>query len=343
MLLIFTVFLIISLVGISFKKIKDIDEKALNPERTTMINGFFVGLILFSHFNSYAQTTIKIDEIYYYLFYIINQLMVTTFLFYSGYGILESIKNKKNYIKNFFKKRIVKLFVLFSTALILYIILNLLINNNYSLKTILLAFVGWESIGNSNWFMFAIFSMYFATLISFKIFKKDIKSAILLNTILSFVYIILVNIFKGYDWWYNIILCYNLGMFVSYYKEKIISLLKNNTHYYLILLTLLMIFTISYINYSNYFVFEIVSMSFVLIIFMITLKIKIGNKFLLWLGKNTFNIYILQRLVYILFDFLGLRNYNIYLYFIISILSIFLLSKIFDAFVKKITNILKLN
>ena len=41
MLLIFTVFLIISLVGISFKKIKDIDEKALNPERTTMINGFF--------------------------------------------------------------------------------------------------------------------------------------------------------------------------------------------------------------------------------------------------------------------------------------------------------------
>ena len=29
--------------------------------------------------------------------------MVTTFLFYSGYGIYESIKSKKNYIDNFLK------------------------------------------------------------------------------------------------------------------------------------------------------------------------------------------------------------------------------------------------
>ena len=37
--------------------------------------------------------------------------MVTTFLFYSGYGIYESIKSKKKYIDNFFKNRILKLFI----------------------------------------------------------------------------------------------------------------------------------------------------------------------------------------------------------------------------------------
>ena len=340
MIFIFGIFLIISLIGISFKGLKSIDENALSPERTTMINGFFVGLILFSHFNSYVTTDMNVDKIYYFLFYIINQLMVTTFLFYSGYGIFESIKNKKNYMDNFFKNRIIKLFVSFSIALLLYMGLNLLTNTQYSIKTIMLAFTGWESIGNSNWFIFAIFNMYFATLISFKIFKNDNKSALLLNAIFSFVYIVFVMKFKGFDWWYNIILCYNLGMFISYYKEKILSSLKNNKHYILSLTLLILIFVLSYLSYSNYFIYEIVSMSFVLIIFLITLKIKIGNKILLWLGKNTFNIYILQRLAYIFYDYIGLKEYNVYLYFATSIITIFILSIMFDILIKKINKII---
>ena len=68
-----------------------------------MINGFFVGLILFSHFNSYVTTNMKFDSIYYYIFDKIGQLMVTTFLFYSGYGIYESIKSKKNILIIFLK------------------------------------------------------------------------------------------------------------------------------------------------------------------------------------------------------------------------------------------------
>ena len=153
--------------------------------------------------------------------------MVTTFLFYSGYGIYESIKSKKKYIDNFFKNRILKLFISFFLALILYMLLNLMIGNSYSIKTILLSLLGWESIGNSNWFIFATFCMYFSTLISFKIFKKDNKSALLLNTIFSFVYIILTMKLRGFDWWYNTILCYNLGMFISCYKDTILSFLEN--------------------------------------------------------------------------------------------------------------------
>lgn len=342
MLYIFIIFLILSLIGISFKNVKNVDKSALSHERTIMINGFFVGLILFSHFNSYVTTNMKFDSIYYYIFDKIGQLMVTTFLFYSGYGIYESIKSKKKYIDNFFKNRILKLFISFFLALILYMLLNLMIGNSYSIKTILLSLLGWESIGNSNWFIFATFCMYFSTLISFKIFKKDNKSTLLLNTIFSFVYIILTMKLRGFDWWYNTILCYNLGMFISCYKDTILSFLENNRHYVLIFLLIIIIFLLSYKNNYGYFVYEIISMSFVLIIFLITLKVKIGNRILFHLGKNTFNIYILQRLSYIFYEYIGLKNYNFYLYFIVSVITTLLLSIIFDKLIHKIYKLLML-
>lgn len=323
MIYIFAIFILVSLVGLSFKNIKNIDNEALTLERTTMINGFFVGLVLFSHFNSYVITNSSIDSIYYFIFKM-GQLMVTTFLFYSGYGIYESIKNKKNYINNFFKNRVVKLFVSVFLALILYIVLNIIIGEEYSIKTILLSPIGLTSIGNSNWFIFATFCMYFSVLISFKIFKKDNLSALLLCLILSFGYIFLVMKFLGYSWWVDTILCFNAGMFFSYFKESILCLL------------MVIIFALSIINNYNYFTYEIISLSFVLIIVLISLKVKIGNKVLLWLGKNTFNIYILQRLSYILYQYLGLANYNIYLYFGVSVLTTIVLTYFFDKILKKV-------
>lgn len=335
MIYIFTIFILISIVGVSFKNIKNIDNEALTLERTTMINGFFVGVVLFSHFNSYVITNSSIDSVYYFIFKM-GQLMVTTILFYSGYGIYESIKNKKNYINNFFKNRIVKLFVSVFLSLILYIILNIIIGEEYSIKTILLSPIGLTSIGNSNWFIFATFCMYFSVLISFKIFKKDNLSALLLCLILSFGYIILVMKFLSYSCWVNTILCFNAGMFFSYFKESILSFFKNNYHYFLTFVLLVIIFALATINNYNYFTYEIISLSFVLIIVLISLKVKIGNKVLLWLGKNTFNIYILQRLSYILYQHLGLTNYNVYLYFGVSVLTTFVLTYFFDKILKKV-------
>lgn len=99
---------------------------------------------------------------------------------------------------------------------------------------------------------------------------------------------------------------------------------------------MVIIFALSIINNYNYFTYEIISLSFVLIIVLISLKVKIGNKVLLWLGKNTFNIYILQRLSYILYQYLGLANYNIYLYFGVSVLTTIVLTYFFDKILKKV-------
>lgn len=342
MLYLFLLYLSLSLIGINFNKINLIDETALDRERTTMINGFFVGLVFFSHFNSYVNLNGSLNNIYIKIFNLIGQLMVTTFLFYSGFGVLESIKNKKDYINSFFKKRILKLFIYFAIAVLMYLILAFAIGKSYPLKTILLSFIGWESIGNSNWFIFAIICMYFSTLISFKIFKKDIGKGIIMNVILSVIYMILMAKFRGYGWWYDTVLCYNLGMIISYYKDSILKFLKNKWNYILIIILMISIIVLCRFQRYNALTYNIGSMSFVTIVLLISLRIKIGNKFLLWLGKNTFNIYILQRLSFILFEKIGIKGYNVYLYFLLSICTTIVLTIIFDKFIKLVNKLLKL-
>jgi len=342
MIYIFGIFIIICLIGINFKNLKTIDENTLNRNQTLMINGIFVAIILFSHFNSYVTYTNKLDLIYYDLIYNkIGQLMVTTFLFFSGYGIYESIKEKKDYIKNFFKNRILKLFISFSIALIIYIIANYFLGNKYTITTTLLSFTGWENIGNSNWFIFATFCMYFATLFSFKLCKNNTNSLIL-NTIFSLLYIIFIMIFRGYDWWCNTILCYSAGMWFSYFKNDIIDFLKKNSSYILTFILMGILFLITYKYRANYLIYEIHSICFVILIILFSLKIKIGNPILLWLGKNTFNIYILQRLCFMIFEYFKINEYNTYLYFLLSITSIIIISIIYDKILNKLFKIIKL-
>lgn len=339
MIYIFILFVLFSLIGVSFKNISGIDHDALSIERTTMINVFFVGIVFFSHFNSYVTTNNSFDNIYY-SFFKIGQLMVTTFLFYSGYGIYESIKSKKNYIDNFLKTRIFKLYVSVFVAMILYLILNSIIGKSYDIKTIILSTIGFTSIGNSNWFIFATFCMYFSVFFSFKVFKNDNSSALFSCLILSFCYIFLVMRYLGYSWWVNTILCFNAGMFFSYFKDRILTFLSNKYHYILIIILLIIIFGLTIINNYNYYTYEIISLMFVLLVVLISLKVRIGNKMLLWLGKNTFNIYILQRLSFIFYDYIEIKNYNIYMYFIISTLTTFVIVYFFDKVLKQIYNIL---
>lgn len=342
MIYIFSIFIIICLIGIDFKNKKVIDENALNRERTLALNGIFVGIVLFSHFNSYVTFTNKLDLLYYNLIYDkIGQLMVTTFLFFSGYGIFESIKNKNNYIDSFFRKRILKLFISFAIALIFYIIMNYFIEEKYSLNTILLSFTGWESIGNSNWFIYATFCLYINTLISFKLCKNK-TNALLTNTILTLIYIIFTMKFKGYEWWYNTALCYPAGMWLSHSKDRIINILKNGKSYILISILVLILFILFYKQKNNYLVYEIYSILFVSIIILFNFKIKLGNPILLWLGKNTFNIYILQRMSFMILKYFKLNEYNIYLYFAISIIIIIIITILYSKITNKLFRIIKL-
>lgn len=82
-----------------------------------------------------------------------KQLVVVPFLFYSGYGVMNSIKNKGTaYVNSIPRNRVLNTMVNFGVAVSIFICMNLILGIPMELKQAILSYLSWESVGNSNWY-----------------------------------------------------------------------------------------------------------------------------------------------------------------------------------------------
>lgn len=298
------IFLIILLFIVLYKlKLNNLGIKAaLSIEQTTCVNGIFVLLIFASHFfldlDLNNRLNFPVTFIYPHIRNAMGQLVVVTFLFYSGYGIMEQIQLRgREYIKCIPKKRILKTWIHYMMAVSLFLVMDLIIGNIYDIKTIILSFLCWESIGNSNWYVFAILMMYLFTYISFSLFDGN-KSLVFLF-FLTFVYAILMFFIKTTCWWDTVIV-FPVGAMISLYKNKVIDFFNGKSNFYItfilcLLFSAILFMAIRHVGYYT-FLFPIFSVFIVFNIVLCTSKIQICNPILLFLGKYSFEIYILQRI-----------------------------------------------
>ena len=295
-------------------------KRALDKEQTTCINGIFVVLVFLSHFGQYERMPWNKPIL------AIGQLMVAPFLFFSGSGSMEQIKKIGDvYINHMPRKRIFKFYLHFCMALCIYLLLSFLLDKDYSLSRIIWSFTALSSIGNSNWYVFAILAMYIIVYISFKYFKKDGISSCVIMTIF---YIILMKAFKGQDWWYNIILCFPAGMILSKYKDKICSIIRKPIFFVCVLIIALIL----YIFHLHIFAYEVVAISLCFLIVDICAYKAIKNRLFRSLGQYVFEIYILQRVSMIIF-----KGYvHGWIYFSICIVVTFGLACVFKRLETKI-------
>ena len=312
----------------------------LSKKQTTAIKGIFVLLVFFGHITQY----ITMGSAYERIVTSIGQLVVVMFLFYSGYGIMCQIMTKNDmggYIKGFLKRRLLPIWQQFAFCVMLYLLLAVAMGKaqEYSIAQILLAFTGWTSIGNSNWFMFDTFILYLLIYVSFAHLddKKTILNGLIVFSLLASVFAVTLYCLKEPYWW-NTVLSFPLGMWYGYYKEKIDQFLfNNNRRYYLITAAAIVAFL--FIRYSlirrGYTAWYVLyAMIFALIVVFATMRVRIGNRVLAFLGSHIFSIYILQRLPMIFFQ--G-KIENRYIYFIICFVVTMLLAFVFDLLVKRIT------
>ncbi len=178
MILFFLAYIATCLYGIKIQKNPNNDY--LSVENTQAIKGIFILLVFFSHFNSYVTFTWSLDSIYQSTVSWFGQTMVTLFLFYSGYGVMESI-NKKGlpYIKSIPVKRVLSTLFKFDCAVIIFWIIGALFGNTFSPKTVALSLIGWDSLGNSNWYIFVVLLLYLFTFVSFRFLPQKTESSLL--------------------------------------------------------------------------------------------------------------------------------------------------------------------
>lgn len=275
-----------------------------------------------------------------------GQLIVVPFLFFSGYGIMYQIcKKGSEYIESIPKSRIFKVWIQFVFAILLFLLVDICIGNYYSPLKIIVAFFAWTDIGNSNWYIFAMLSLYFFTYIAFKFIRNNKIHSVIFLIFMCCVYIVVLTYSRKGSHWYNTILVYPAGMMYQLYKKQIEAVLqKNNVRYCVgVLLTILVLGLLCMVHlgifnggvwYSDDFFYQIFSIFFILTIVILSMKISVNNKILRLLGKYTFEIYILQRIPLMIFSRM---IDNDYILFCVSLVTTLILAMLFKWFINHIT------
>lgn len=279
----------------------------LSFDTTNAIKGIFIALVFIKHATPYILNSGYVfdDSLLSRAFLFVNsqvgQWIVAMFLFYSGYGVTESIKKKGiPYIDSIPRKRILTTLVNFDIAVALFAVIALLLHKDYSLKTYLLSFTGWESVGNSNWYIFVIMLCYLIAYVCFRVQVKrntghtyDVKA--IMCMILLGISVIVLSYVKP-SWWYDTMLCFGVGILYSVWRERIEVILKR---YYWLMLPMVLVL-LYLLDKSPYYLHGLVHNAycvvFCLLVVMLTMKIKVNNAVLIWSGKNLFPLYIYQRI-----------------------------------------------
>ena len=119
---------------------------------------------------------------------------------------------------------------------------------------------------------------------------------------------------KG-NWYYNTIFCYPIGMLYGEYEWKIKKLLEKAGTFLFLTAGCAVVFTVSYICALKWHgvlwlaAVELRGIFFVLLVVLMTSRLQVGNPMLNWLGKYTFEIYMLQRLPMVAFDEIDMNQY----------------------------------
>lgn len=312
-------------------------ENYISPKTTTCIKGFFVLMVFLSHFRGYVTLTPS-DDIAVAIVSYLGQLMVAPFLFYSGYGIMESIKKKGlPYIKSIPIHRALKTLLHFDVAVLLFLIVRSILGVEYSLRHILLAFATWTSLGNSNWYITAIVTSYLISAVSSFVFKRNHYLAAASATILCVLFCYVLSLSRP-AYCYNTVLCYVLGIWYSLLHEKVEKLVMRKDILYCaaVALAFMAYHWLSGRIGKSTWVYQLYAMFFVILLVGASMKISFQNAFLDFLGRHVFSIYILQRIPMMILNWKGIYKKDNVSFFLLSFILTCILALAFDTFMKKL-------
>ena len=291
--------------------LKGFNEDYLSKDSTNSIKGIFILLIVISHAlpyitrcgYAYSRTG---DSLLMTFFYILSQMVVVMFLFYSGYGVSESFKSRgEPYVKSMPRHRILGTLLNFDVAVLVFIVVDLFLGIELTANRCLMSLTAWKEVGNSNWYIFVILFCYLMTYITLRLPITTHAHNVVVLFGLCGGCLLILSMYKQ-NYWYNKILCYPLGFMYSSFKDKFEFLFKS--YYWKCLSILVVALVLIYLSHHilTYDRFQLrynaMSIVFGLMMIALTMKVRINNSVLKWFGRHLFPVYIYMRLPMIVME-----------------------------------------
>lgn len=307
-LLVFCALLAFGFVGLP-KRYCQRNEGLLSRNATACVNGYFILVIFLSHMRTYisADAYGPLDTGFLAYISFLSQLVVATFLFFSGYGIMESIRHKEGYVIHMPRRRILPFLLDVWLAIAVYLVLAIARGSVPTLSSVLLSMVGWKNLGNSSWYIFAILCMWIATYAAFRLFPYNGHGwrGVALVTVLTLAYALLMRHEGVSKCFYDTILCYPAGMALSCSSEQVDHLLFRSKYKHVLWVTcfaalLAAFLALHTVRTQSAIYHNAMSVAFSLLVVLILSRVPYTSKPLAWAGSNLFFLYIYQRVPMIL-------------------------------------------
>ncbi len=264
---------------------------------------------------------------------------VGIFLLLSGYGLTQS------YIKSgmigFFKKRLLAVILPYSIVMLIWIFVDFILGNKYSIPTIVTSILGvnFKSVIDvTMWYISFLILWYIAFFYTFKLIKNNYFKII---TMFIFSYIIYYNLYELFDQnvgvrLYTLLFPIGVSLGFLFSKELNISekMLKSILGHIIIFSFILFEISVNRSNDYRYYTLSIIMFSVMIVsIFMIMHDFE--SKILSFIGNISFELYLFEG-VFInkynfIFEYINNKILKLLTYFIL----IFILSYIYHSIVKK--------
>lgn len=294
--------LVVSLVGVRFCK-EGFFQDYLGKEQCNAVKGIFIMLVFLGHsmlaVKDCGYPFVKEADVVGYKFWKeMGQLVVAMFLFYSGYGVMASLIAKgKDYLKTYPKNRLLTTLVNFDVAVCCFALLSWGMGEKPSLIHFLLSLTGWESLGNSSWYIFVILFCY---LVFFLVYKFS-RSSYLLCAVwvlgLVFLGMLILYAFKPH-YWYDTMLVFPAGILYALCRGQVEVIVQKwyIPSLLLLLATFILLGRLHGVHPMHGVTYNLKAIVLALMIVLVTMKVKVGNSWLYWCGFSLFPLFIYQRL-----------------------------------------------
>ena len=325
----YLVLAIILLMNAQLKKKKEWNAEVLDLSQTKAVQGFCTICIMLHHI---AQKTcaswVPAEFLKHGLepFVNIGYLLVSVFFFYSGYGLYKSKVRKTDYLQGFLGNRMLRIVLALLTTSLIFICA--LVWNGVRIVPIPFPFtLGGAVLPNKySWYIYTIILFYLVFYLAFGRCKSE-RNAMIWILITTIIYIAHCDWWMFGDWWYNTVILFGIGILFGKYDSQILSFMKKR--YILLLLGSLLLLALfflggihtqgvlgswredynyTFMRWAHIFSQMFASICFVMAILLLQLKVRIGNRFLNFMGTITLEFYLMHGLFVELFGYCFLEE-----------------------------------
>ncbi|MBQ3061693.1 MAG: acyltransferase [Lachnospiraceae bacterium] len=313
--------LVILLAFLCVGKIKISPKMEFNDDYLCMndcnrIKGLFAIVVVLHHLSQKTSQGVLLQS-----FENVGYLAVGVFFFISGYGLIHSLTNKKEYLKGFLSKRLSAVIRPYIIIYLVFFLVHSLINGKLlSLENIYIIDKKGDTFVAYSWYVFVIIALYIMFYLLAKLFGNR-KVFIVIGSLIFEILWIYICIYQlGYgSWWCNTVLCFSVGMLWKLYEECINRAIRKR--YIIVLSITFILFFLVYGMYksptvvqfikdhiidNNVVIFTMwrscVSIIFVILVALLGVKIKLGSYFLEKVGHVSYEMYLTQGIFFLVFE-----------------------------------------